>query len=149
MRHARPAAGLILATFLALVWSAAAEKCETIDEGLFIGGGIAQVRFADVNFDLSHPPLLRWLAGVPAVLAGAKAPPGEPSVLRGPVELYTDKLQTTYDWSQRAFYQNDHDRVLFAGRLLFALLGALAGWLLFLEAQRRFGDVPALGALAM
>jgi hypothetical protein len=137
-----------LALFAALVWSAAAEKSETIDEGLFLCGGVAQVRLSDPNLDLSHPPLLRWLAGVPAVLAGARLTRPAPLVPPGAMNLHDEKLQSTFDWAADLLYENDHDRVLRAGRLPFALLGVLVAWLLFVEVRRRFGDAAGLAALA-
>jgi hypothetical protein len=133
-----------------MVLSAGTLKSETVDEGLFIAGGTAQVHHLDPNIDLTHPPLLRWLSGVPAVLFGhAHAPEPVPFVPRGPMDLFSYKVQDVFDYGQRFFYEasNAHDRVLFWGRFPFALVGALLGWLVFLEARRLLGPVPALAAL--
>jgi 4-amino-4-deoxy-L-arabinose transferase-like glycosyltransferase len=152
MRRVHLIAAGVLALFAALVWSAGARKCETIDEGLFIGGGVAQVHDDNPNIDLSHPPLLRWLAGASATLVtGLRLPPDPPFVPTGALDLNSDKLQQTFNWARDLLYLpgNNHDRVLFWGRFPFALLGALAGWVLFVEARRRFGDAIALVTLGL
>jgi hypothetical protein len=139
--------------FLALVWSATRQKSETIDEGLFIGGGVAQVRFGQPNFDLSHPPLLRWVSGVSAVVLGnAKVPSAlpPPFTVAGPMALGPFKLDPEFRWARSFFYdpENDHDAVLFWGRFPFALLAALIGMLVFLEVRRVYGGIPAAAAAA-
>ncbi|HUK12277.1 MAG TPA: glycosyltransferase family 39 protein [Thermoanaerobaculaceae bacterium] len=152
MRRTEFAAAGLLALFVGLVWSAAARKCETYDEGFFIAGGVAQVHRLDPNIDLSHPPLLRWLAGLPAtLLASAQPAPDPPFVPPGAVALRAERLERQFEWARTTFYlpANDHDRVLFWGRSLFALVGALTGWQVFVEVRRRYGDVPGLVALAM
>ncbi len=143
---------LLLVLFVTLVWTAAARKSETMDEGLFIAGGAAQVQHRNPNIDLSHPPLLRWVAGTSASTLGrAELPPKPPMVTRTPKSLRTDKLQSTFNWAQRLLYhpKNDHDRVLFWGRFPFAFFGVLAGLLLGLELRKRYGDLPALAAVAV
>jgi 4-amino-4-deoxy-L-arabinose transferase-like glycosyltransferase len=146
-------AGIILAVFLGLVWTAEARKTETIDEPLFIGAGVAQVELLDPNLDVSHPPLLRLISGLSArYFGGARhLPQPAPLVPRGAINLYTYKLQDAFDWSAALLYDagNDHDRTVFWGRFPFAFFGALAGVLLLFEVRRRFGDVPAIAALAV
>lgn len=142
----------LLSGFVALVWSAAAQKSETIDEGLFIGGGVAQIRTTNPNFDLTHPPLLRWVAGLPAVMvADARIPPNPPFVPHAAMSLKDETLQQEFDWAQEFFYapENDHDAVLFWGRFPFALLAALAGWLVFHEARARLGTMAGLATLVL
>lgn len=55
-----------------------------------------------------------------------------------------------FQWAVSFFYDagNDHDRALFWGRFPFALFGALAGWLTFLEARRTLGELAALLGVA-
>jgi hypothetical protein len=145
-------ATLLIGAFLILVWTAAARKSETIDEGLFIANGVAQIELRDPNFDLSHPPLPRVIAGLSAAhLGGAKQlPQPVPRVPRGAVDLYDYKVMDAFQWAVSFFYDagNDHDRVLFWGRFPFALFGALAGVLIFFEARRTLGDMAALAGLA-
>lgn len=136
----------ILLVFVGLVWSAGARKSETIDEGLTICGGAFQVRRMDPNLMFGVSPVIRWISGLPAVAFGdAKllpTPPPEPTLLslEGP-ELF--------NWSRDLLYMpgNDHDLILFWGRLPFALIAGCIGWLLFAEVRRRLGDAPALLAL--
>ncbi len=146
------AALAILACFVMLVWSAAATKSETVDEGLFIGGGVSQVALLNPNIDLSHPPLLRWLAGASATwFGGATLDTPAPLVPAGEMRLEDYRLGELFGWTREFFYHgaHEHDRVLFWGRFPFALLGALAGVLIFAEVRRRAGDLPALAALAI
>lgn len=139
--------------FAGLVWSAAAQKSETIDEGLFIGLGVAQFERADPNVDLTHPPLLRWLAGSSAVVLGNARLPDQP-VPSTPLEvmdLSGNKLAEEFAWTKSFFYSDTHahDRVLFWGRFPFALLAILTGGLLYREASRHLDPVSALGGLAI
>ena len=137
----------VLLVFVGLVWSAGARKSDTIDEGLTICGGAYQVRRLDPNIMFGISPVIRWMSGLPAVVFGdAKllpTPPPAPTLLsfEGP-ELF--------DWSRDLLYMrgNDPERILFWGRLPFALVAACIGWLLFAEVRRRLGDAPALVALA-
>lgn len=143
----------ILAVFLALVWSAGAQKSETFDEGMLtICTGAAQVRHVEPNIAISGSPLMRWVAGIPAVvLGGAQLPSGVPWTPTGAMKLAGDRQQSTFDWARDLFYHpgNDHDRVLFWGRLPFALIAALLGWILFVSLRRPLGDGPALLALGV
>lgn len=142
---------LIFAIFTLLVLTAATQKSETIDEGLFIACGAAQVLHLNPNIDLSHPPLLRWVAGLSTTLLG-KARLSEPIPFIStahPVGLYSYKLAEEFALGIRFFYDvgNDHDQVLFWGRFPFVFLGILTGWLIFTEARRRFGTGVAFGSL--
>ena len=136
--------------FTGLVWSASSQKCETVDEGLFISGGVAQVQHLNPNIDLSHPPLLRWVAGIPAVLFGdAQSHTEPPFVPEGAVQLRGNKLQKTFNWSTTVLYDeaNQHDSVLFWGRSLFVLFGLLAGMMIFVEL--RHWTTPKVAFLAL
>jgi hypothetical protein len=141
---------LVVALFLVLTWSAAATKCETTDEGLFIGGGCVQVQLANPNVDLTHPPLLRWLAGLPATfVADARLVSAPPLVDRGPMDLNAYKATEVFNWAQ-AFLnapENDHDRVLAWGRAPFALLAVVIALLAWREVRRHFGEVAAFGTV--
>jgi 4-amino-4-deoxy-L-arabinose transferase-like glycosyltransferase len=142
---------LLLAIFITFVLMASVQKCETIDEGLFIAGGAAQVHHLNPNIDLTHPPLLRWLSGLSTTLLGsARLPEPIPFISRvHSMELYQSKLADEFMLGIRFFYDvgNDHDRALFWGRFPFVFLGALLGWLVFSQVRRSFGQWPALGAL--
>jgi hypothetical protein len=140
------------ALFLVAVWASAVRQCETVDEGLFIAGGAVQAQLGTPNVDLTHPPLPRWIAGIPAtVIGGAKLPSGPPLVPRQAVDLTRYRARETFNWAVRFFYEppHDHRRVLFWGRFGFALLGTLAGLLLFRELRRHFGPLPAVGAILL
>jgi hypothetical protein len=142
----------ILGVFIIAVLSAGAQKSETVDEGLFIAGGAAQVEHLEPNIDLTHPPLLRWISGLSAVLFGrARAPEPSPVTPGASMDLFGYKLDDIFGYGVRFFYNasNSHDRVLFWGRFPFAFIGALLGWLVFAESRRLLGPGPGLVALAL
>jgi len=143
MRRSSKAALAILAVFCGLVLTAGGTRqSETLDEGLFIAGGAVQVKHLDPNIELTHPPLLRWVAGIPAVLlGGARLPEPAPMVPSGAMDLYSYKIQDVFNYTVPFYYDSgaSHDRVLFWGRAPFALLGALLGWLVFVSARRLYG----------
>lgn len=141
---------IILTIFIVLVLSAGSQKSETIDEGLFIAGGAAQVQYINPNIDLSHPPLLRWLSGLSTTFLGnARAVQPLPFLTDHPFELFFYNVQDVFEFGIRFFYDmgNDHDQVLFWGRFPFVFLGALLGFLIFLQARRFFGIGPAFVAM--
>jgi len=142
----------LLALFVVLVLTAGARKSETVDEGLFIAGGAVQAATGNPNFDLSHPPLLRWVTGIPVrFVARANIPEPVPFVPYGAMELAGLKLDHEFGYGQRFFYEagNDPRRMLFWGRFPFAFIGALLGWMIFVSARRAYGAWPALGAVAL
>jgi hypothetical protein len=151
-RAATSIASGLLVVFVLLVLTAGAQKSETIDEGLFIAGGAAQVASLNPNIDLSHPPLLRWVSGLPVVfIAHANVPEPIPFTQRKAQELYADKIADVFAYGVRFFYDagNRPERMLFWGRAPFALIGALMVWLVFRLTRRYFGSVPALGAMSL
>ena len=130
-----------------LIWSAMADKSETWDEGLFISGGILQATHFNTNFDLTHPPLLRWIAGLgPVLIANAVAPDKPPFVQIEPIDLYQYKVAECFTYAKRTFYdtKNDHDAVLFWGRLPFAFFAIGLSYLIFSQLQKQFGHTSAL-----
>ena len=136
--------------FIVMVLAAGSQKSETIDEGLFIAGGTAQVITLNPNIDMSHPPLLRWLSGISAVIFGkARISQEVPFVSESPVNLYLHKLGQDFAFSQRFFYDtaHDHDRILFWGRFPFVFLGTFLGLIVFVTARKYFGIWPAFAVL--
>jgi hypothetical protein len=141
---------ILITVFIILVLSAGSQKSETIDEGLFIAGGAAQVKTLNPNIDMSHPPLLRWISGISSVVFGkARVSHEVPFVSESPVDLYSHKLGQDFSFSQRFFYDSahDHDRVLFWGRFPFVFFGALLGLIIFAIGRKYFGLWPAFGSL--
>lgn len=117
----------------------------TWDEPIHLTAGYAAARQADYRFDPSHPPLLRLWAALPLLFMSGITPPAPPPAGMPPTEW----LDTAYSGAHRFLYlENDADRLLYAGRFMVLLLGALLGVLVFFWARDWLGPTAAVAALA-
>ncbi len=137
-------AALIL-VFMFQTYSASRLKSPTIDEPLHIAAGLSYVQTGIFRLNIQHPPLLKELAGLSLVLAGARWP-------KTPEALQILKATDPSDDSERIFGGNlladsGTDMVLLWSRLPFIFISALGGLLLYLFGRDLVGDVAALGAL--
>jgi hypothetical protein len=64
-------AGVLLAAFLAQSFLASRVKSPTFDEITHIAAGLSYVETGDVRANPQHPPLLKTMAGLALLLAGA------------------------------------------------------------------------------
>jgi hypothetical protein len=132
--------------FAALVAGTATRESATFDEPIHLSAGHAALTRADFRLDLSHPPLVRLWAAIPSVwywtgtIDTAAIDRTAPSDWVGSREPYDQaRLLTARDVG---------DRGLIAGRMMVALFGIGAGWVIFFWADALFGLRTACFALA-
>jgi 4-amino-4-deoxy-L-arabinose transferase-like glycosyltransferase len=136
-RRARLAVAALLLLFAGLaVWQARV-KSETYDEGMYILSGYSHVVTGDLSFNREHPPLAKYLMGVPLLLLDVRLPADY-------------QQQPGIEFS---FYAHQPDArvqdMLFLARLPGVLLGVLLGLYVFRWARFAFGVRAGLAALLL
>jgi 4-amino-4-deoxy-L-arabinose transferase-like glycosyltransferase len=121
------AARLLVAVVLALLVHGAWRVGPTYDEHFYLASGRAYLHTADFGLNREHPPLLKYMAGVPLLALGVE-----------PTDTWRD--ETAYPAAfVYARHAADLDRNVFAARLPFCLLAALTVWVLFRVGRAWFG----------
>lgn len=120
------------------------EKSVTVDEITYIAAGYYHLRTGDFEYNMTNPPLMKLVAGLPLLLLDPELPEpaGDPSRWNAIEE---------WQYARLFFYGNrvDADRMLFAARLPFVGLGALLGFLVFIWASELYGRPAGLLALGL
>lgn len=131
-----PVAGLLL-LFALLATRAAWVKSETYDEPMYMLSGYSYVVTGDLSFNREHPPLAKYLLGLPLLLLDVRLP--DDYQVRPGIEFL--------------FYAHqphaDTHRMLFLSRLPGVLLGLVLGLYVFRWADLAFGRRAALAALLL
>jgi 4-amino-4-deoxy-L-arabinose transferase-like glycosyltransferase len=126
-----------------LAYSAAGNSA-TFDEPAHLAAGVEYWKHHDLSIYSLSPPLLRLWAGIPAVLAGAQAPPTD-QVDRWPIVerhwLYADAFVAA-NFSRFAF-------LLLMSRLGMIPISCFAGWITYRWTNRLYGWRSAIAACAM
>jgi hypothetical protein len=137
---AATAAALLLALHASLsIWSARGE-CAAHDEGIHLAAGVATWRTGEHRLSPEHPPLLRLVAALPVVLAGAR------------FELADDRYRNREQGQVGAAFLhewNDERAVLLWARLALLALMLLGGIAVAAVARWLYGTTAALLALAL
>jgi len=131
---------LLLALHAALAIWGAARNSVTFDENFHLPAGVAYVTRGYTAASVAQPPLIKALAALPALAAGARVPP--------------DSVLGAHDENRvgEAFMRLNADRyhrVYFAARMVGVALSLLLAWLVWSFARRLHGPRGALLALAV
>lgn len=131
------AAALIL--LLLGVALAASAKIDSIglDESFYIPAGISYLRQADPRINYEHPPLMKLLAGVPAVLAGARAC----------TDCQSWKTANEDAFARDFLHPFQGQRLVWLARLPMVAITLLMAWSVFLYARMIAG--PRGGLLSL
>jgi 4-amino-4-deoxy-L-arabinose transferase-like glycosyltransferase len=134
------AALAIAAASLWLVHDHTRDDALSADEPIHILSGYFEVCCRSAVVNIEHPPLMKALSGLALATLPLSAPP--PRVPMGNLFL---------GYGPRFFYANTvpADRIIATARAPFLLVLAALLALTFFLARRRYGDVPALFALAI
>jgi hypothetical protein len=129
--------GLLL-LFAVLATRQAWVKSETYDEPMYMLSGYSYVVTGDLSFNREHPPLAKYLIGLPLLLLLDVQLPDDYQVSPGIEFLF-------YAHQPRA----DTHTMLFLARLPGVLLGIVLGLYVFRWARLAFGRPAALAALLL
>ena len=132
---------LVLCVMAFLQVTSVRRESQTVDEGVYIAAGYAQLRLGDDHLNREHPPLGKLLQAIPLLFMGLRLPTDDPSWRSG----------DQYAFAQRFLYANTRspDAILFVARCVTIILTILFGLTLAIWVRRRAGDWPAAIALVM
>lgn len=146
LRRVLAAIGVIslLAVYLFLTLDAAAQKSAHFDETAHVIAGYHYLKYDDYRVNTSNMILGQKLAAIP-LLSSATRPPSEEVRQR----FFGDRSMNAFGIGREFLYQsgNDPQSVLFHGRVMIALLGALAGLGVFFWSRQLFGTAGGLVSL--
>jgi 4-amino-4-deoxy-L-arabinose transferase-like glycosyltransferase len=132
---------LLLALMAGLqMWSATKES-QVWDEVFELGSGYAYLKTGRLRFNLEQPPLAKVLAALPLLYLNPRLPVEDPS--------WINKQDIEFGFAFMFHNRVPTDTMLIAARSSIILLTAALGLLMAVWTSRRFGNGPALLALAL
>jgi hypothetical protein len=134
----------LLGIYLALTLGTAAQKSAHFDETAHVIAGYNYLKYGDYRVNTSNMILGQKLAAV-ALLGEATRPPQEDVRKR----FFDNRFMDTFAMGRAFLYDsgNDPQALLFHGRTMIALLGALAGLGVFFWSRQLFGTAGGLVSL--
>jgi Dolichyl-phosphate-mannose-protein mannosyltransferase len=135
------AVALLLALMAGLQIASATKETQVWDEGFELGSGYAYLKTGKLRFNLEQPPLAKVLAALPLLYLNPRLPVEDPSWINkqdiefGIAFLYHNRVPA--------------DTMLMAARAMIVLLTVALGILVAAWTRRRFGNGPALLAVAL
>ncbi len=132
----------LLASHAALLLYSARVHAVTLDEGQHLAAGVHQWRTGQFYLYRVNPPLVRLLATIPVVLAGAQVPEFHEDIPGVRLEI---DFHTAFAKANASNYQ----QLVVLGRLMGVLWSLLGGVLVFLWAKELFGANAGLLSLAL
>ena len=109
----------------------------TYDEHFYAAAGVAYLKDGELGLNREHPPLLKYLAGLPLVIAGVD---------------YPERALQARNYPVAFFYQRNAEHIrrnLFLARVPFCLLTITTSVLIWWAARKRFGPAAAVGGMAL
>ncbi len=130
---------LILVHFV-LAFSSARLKSPTADEYTYIATGYLYLQTSDLRLDRTHPPLIRYLIGIPLQFMDVWLPPLKKELWSTPAS-YT--LGYRIGWEMLLAGKNEWESILLAARLPIILLSCGLAFLIFWWARDLYGNYGA------
>ncbi|HWL93338.1 MAG TPA: glycosyltransferase family 39 protein [Phycisphaerae bacterium] len=132
---------LILAFVGQCLW-AARSKSATYDEPYYLAAGYAYLTRGALEFNREHPPLMKYLLGLPLLLLDLRPLEDFPA--------WAGAVDDPESFLPGFLFENtaSPDAILFAGRLVAVVLGTATAVLVWRWAAAIFGEWAGLAALA-
>lgn len=130
-------AAALLAVYLGLALWGARTKSETYDEPMYILSAYSYVVTGDLSFNREHPPLAKYLMGLPLLALDLELPAG-----------YHSQPGTAYNFLTQQ-PRAAAPTILFLSRLGGIVLGLVLGLYLLRWGRLAFGETAGLAALAL
>jgi hypothetical protein len=135
------AVALLLALMAGLlIWSATKES-QVWDEGFELGSGYSYLKTGRLRFNLEQPPLAKVLEALPLLYLNPRLPVDDPS--------WVNKQDAEFGFAFLYHNRVPAETMLMASRASIILLTVALGLLVGAWTRRRFGDGPALLAVAL
>jgi hypothetical protein len=137
------ACGLLIALHAVLLGWAATANSVTFDEYAHLPAGVSYWRTGNFSVYNLSPPLLRLWGALPAVLAGADAPPIEPYLAMHPKDRHWNYAE--------AFLRANvtrYQKLFVLGRLAMIPLSCFGAWIVYRWATTLYGGWGGVAACA-
>jgi hypothetical protein len=115
-------------------------ESSTSDELVKLAGGYSCLLKGDLRLNRLHPPLLKIISALPLLALHPKIDFTDPAWEKPPKQ---------WKFSSHFLYSNNADQLLFWGRIPVLLLALWLGFFIFRWAQRLYGSIAGLFALAL
>lgn len=132
-------AGLLLLIFSTISFFLIKNDSAIVDEVAHIPAGYSYVKFHDYRLNPEHPPLAKFVAGVPLAFLNISDPRDDWS--------WSGINQWDNGWYMLYRSGNNADQILFWSRLPMLLLTVLLGLLIYIWGSEAFGKKAGLFAL--
>lgn len=146
-----PVCLLILSFFAQAAWHAKV-KSATYDEGAHLTTSLLIAKTGNLNYNIDHPPLIRYLFAVPLRWLNPSLPEQMEPPLLPPTALLSELPgNALYFYSTALVYGNrvPADTMIFWTRMVNILLGCLLAFLVFLWSSEIYGRNAGLWSLAL
>ena len=129
-------AGIIIAVFLLIAFTAMTHKGITNDELAHIVSGYSYIKTGDYRMNVEHPPLIKLLSGLALLPLHPRLPIDHPSWA----------ARNEWVFGDRFFYAANHnaDHILFWARTPMVFLGALLIFFVYQWARQLFGPIAGI-----
>ena len=121
--------------------ASATKETQVWDEGFELGSGYAYLKTGKLRFNLEQPPLAKVLAALPLLYFNPRLPVEDPS--------WVNKQDVEFGIAFLYHNRVPADTMLMAARSMIILLTVALGVLVAAWTRRRFGNGPALLAVAL
>jgi len=129
---------LLLAAHVVLAVWGAARQSVTFDENFHLPAGVLEVAYGELRVSSVNPPLVKAMAGLAAIAAGAHVPP---------IDAFPTGEQGEVGQIFMHANEDRYPRIFFAARLVTVLLSVLLGLVVWRWSRRLWGARAALVSL--
>lgn len=134
------AAGLLLVTLI-ISFLLISRDCAIVDETAHIPAGYTYAAYHDARLNPEHPPLVKFMAGIPLQFINLKQPNADAS--------WSEIHQWDQGWYFLFHSSNNPDQIVFWARLPMLIFVLLLGLLLYKWATEEFGHKTGLFVLLL
>lgn len=144
-------AGLLLLIFFSQAFWHAKDKSATYDEMGHLTVSALLLKTEHSEYDISHPPLLRWLFAIPLRLLNPSLPDLPLPKQHSSGSITDNPISILYNYGFHFLHENQiqMETLYFCTRMINILLASLLGCFIYLWAKKLYGNQAALFALTL
>lgn len=132
---------LILAAVFIVSLIVSSQEATTMDEQAHIPSAYTYVKYADMRLNPEHPPLIKYLSGIPLVFMDVKFPADDLEWQTGINEQWT--------LGNKFIHSNNADAITFWSRFPIIIIALILGIFIFQWTRELAGTAAGLFALAL
>lgn len=132
---------LILAAVFIVSLIVSSQESTTMDEQAHIPSGYTYVKYADMRLNPEHPPLIKYLSGIPLAFMDLKFPTDDPGWKTG--------INEQWNLGNKFIHSNNADAITFWSRFPIILIALILGIFIFQWTRELAGTAAGLFALVL